>query len=119
MVSVCFFFIDRIDRTFALLDNINHYFSHFSSDSICSLPCVKGEICDEIVGKCVCDPSLRDVEWCRLRKGETILQLVRSSKERRFTYKSNSKLIQPTPSLTCVCYGLYINILVQNVSFGN
>jgi len=38
-------------------------------DSLCDPPCVEGERCDEINGRCICDPALRHEEICRLRQG--------------------------------------------------
>ena len=40
-----------------------------SLDSLCDPPCWDGETCDEMTGKCVCDPTLREEEMCRRRRG--------------------------------------------------
>ena len=45
-------------------------FSARNPDTLCVPTCLKGEICNEIVGKCICDPTLRDVEWCKARRRE-------------------------------------------------
>ena len=45
-------------------------FSARNPDTLCVPACLKGEICNEIVGKCICDPTLRDVEWCKARRRE-------------------------------------------------
>ncbi|XP_068750756.1 uncharacterized protein [Montipora capricornis] len=37
-------------------------------DSLCDLPCGEHEACDHITRKCVCDPTFRDEEICRLRQ---------------------------------------------------
>ncbi|XP_073231074.1 uncharacterized protein [Porites lutea] len=33
-------------------------------DSLCDPPCLRGQYCDEISGKCVCDVTKRDVQRC-------------------------------------------------------
>ncbi|KAL9958573.1 hypothetical protein ACROYT_G035603 [Oculina patagonica] len=38
------------------------------ADSLCEPPCWEDETCDEIAGKCVCDPTRRDEEMCRRRQ---------------------------------------------------
>ncbi|XP_078344750.1 uncharacterized protein LOC144630294 [Oculina patagonica] len=38
------------------------------TDSLCDPTCWEGETCDEIAGKCVCDPTRRDEEMCRRRQ---------------------------------------------------
>ena len=50
------------------------YFSLFSFlllDSLCDPPCLRGQYCDEISGKCVCDVTKRDVQRCYERAGIT------------------------------------------------
>ena len=49
---------------------------HFFPDSLCYPPCWEGETCDEISGKCVCDPTLREEEICRLRQGNCSMHLL-------------------------------------------
>ena len=45
----------------------------FLADSLCDPPCLEGETCNEIAGKCVCDPTRRDEEMCRRRQGKSSL----------------------------------------------
>ncbi|XP_048577863.1 uncharacterized protein LOC5514077 isoform X2 [Nematostella vectensis] len=40
----------------------------FLGDSMCDPLCLKGEYCDEHLGKCVCDERQRDVEMCAKRR---------------------------------------------------
>ena len=39
------------------------------TDTLCDVPCVRGQHCDEICGKCVCDATKRDVQRCYERAG--------------------------------------------------
>lgn len=57
---------------------ILHYLIHpltVLSDSLCDPPCLEGETCNEISGKCVCHPTRRDEEICRRRQGIPIFNV--------------------------------------------
>ena len=41
----------------------------FLIDTLCDPPCLRGQFCDEISGRCVCDDTRRDVQRCYERAG--------------------------------------------------